>query len=89
MGLFARMMVRLEVEADALKTIMIDVTFHEEHPTTAKPAGGTRERGLLIGCTKGGLNIKPHAVGDVEWRHIRLLLRRKSGQRRDRRSGPI
>jgi len=67
------MMAGLAAEADPPKTIMIDATFLKAH-RTASSLRVKRGRGRLIGRTKGGPNIKMHAIADAEGRQIRFFL---------------
>ena len=58
------------------KTVMIDATYLKAHRTAtrlrSKKGGPDDQRGRLIGRTKGGMNIKLHAVTDADGRPIRF-----------------
>ena len=73
MGVFARIMEGLAAKAPDNKTISIDATYLKAH-RTASILGVKRGRGRLIGCTKGGMNTKLHAVTDTIGRPIRFFM---------------
>ena len=56
---------------------MIDATCLKAHRTASRlrgKKGSDDKRGRLIGCTKGGLNTKLHAVPDADGRPLRFVM---------------
>ncbi|MFY9210831.1 MAG: IS5 family transposase [Aestuariivita sp.] len=74
MGVFARILTELAAQGDATDTLMIDATHLKAHRTASSMGLKKKGRGRLIGCTKGGLNSKLHAVTDAVGRPIQLFL---------------
>ena len=62
----ARITVGLAAEhGEKKKTAMIDATDLKPH-RTATSTGVKKGRGRLVGLTKGGMNIKLHAISDSQ-----------------------
>jgi hypothetical protein len=52
----------------------LDQTLPEGAPHGLEPAGKKGESGRLIGRTKGGMNIKLHAVADANGRPLSFFM---------------
>ncbi|MBU0539253.1 MAG: IS5 family transposase [Gammaproteobacteria bacterium] len=73
-GVFARIITGLDVEAPDHKTISIDATYLKAYRTASSLRPKKGERGRLFGRTKGGINTKLNAVTDTIGRSIRFFM---------------
>ncbi|WP_294288266.1 IS5 family transposase [uncultured Sphingomonas sp.] len=73
-GVFMRIMEGLAAADAEPKTVMIDETYLKVHRTASSLRVKKRISGRLIGCTKGGMNTKLHAVADANGRPLSFFM---------------